>query len=75
MTAVVTFDWSPPWHWDSIDLLCRYCLLPTHLRDDTARPRKPGQAAVPGRPAHKVCAERAYEQRLAREAAQGKEPP
>lgn len=57
---MVTFDWHRGWHWIDLDLLCQFCHESTHLRDPK------------GRPAHKVCAEDAYEKRLRREAARQK---
>lgn len=46
-------DWRSPTHWSWDDLPCRYCGLDTPLRDSK------------GKPAHKVCAEKALEQQLA----------
>jgi len=43
-------DWSGAEHWSSQSRPCRLCSAPTNLRDSA------------GRPAHKVCVERAVDQ-------------
>lgn len=49
----VILNWRHPGHWLEIPKVCGYCGWLTHLRDSK------------GRPAHKVCAERALEQQAA----------
>lgn len=50
-------NWSDSRHWGGVDRTCRYCPLKTRLLDSK------------GKPAHKVCAERAIARQIAEYAA------
>ena len=49
--ATGVLDWTSSEHWSATPRPCRYCGTPTHLRDSSRKP------------ADKVCAEAALQQR------------